>query len=313
MVLNINGSMQAFLADLNRTQQQINQSSSEVSSGFRVQEPSDDPAAVASILQTQAELGLNQQIQYNLGNVASELQTADSALQSAIQAVETALTLASQGANATSSAADRANLAQQVAGLQQTLVGISQTTFNGRYIFSGDQDSAPMYQLDPTQPDGVKQLFSAPSTRVIVDATGTAISVAETAQQIFGAQDSGGTDTSGNVFAAVNSLYLDLTNTSLSSTDQQAAIAQDVSALQSASTYLNQQLTFYGEAENRISAATDLAQKFQTQQQAQLSDLRDADVPTAALQLSQAQTQQQAALSAESEIIQNKTLFSYLG
>ena len=93
---------------------------------------------------------------------------------------------------------------------------------------------------------------------------------------------------------------------------QQARAAAN-SALQSAGTYLNQQLEFYGEAEDRVSMSTDLAQKFQTQQQAQLSNLRDADVPTAALQLSQAQTAQQAALSAESEIEQGRNLFSYLG
>ena len=56
-----------------------------------------------------------------------------------------------------------------------------------------------------------------------------------------------------------------------------------------------------------------LAQKFQTQQQAELSNLRDADIPSVALQLSQAQLGQQAALSAEANIVQSKNLFSYLG
>jgi len=201
-----------------------------------------------------------------------------------------------------------------VAGLQQTLVGISRTTYDGRYIFSVDRDTGPMYQLDATQPNGVRQLFSVPSTRVIVDATGTAIPVGESAQQIFDAQNPDGSgDAQGNVFAAVNSLYLALTNTSLSSTDQQAAIAQASSSLQAASTYLNQQLASYGEAENRVSTAADLAQKFQTQQQAQLGNLRDADIPTVAAQLTQAQTREQAAISAEAAVQQVKNLFSYLG
>ena len=307
MILNISGATQAYLADLNLTQQQINQASAEVSSGLSVQEPSDDPAAIPSIFQTQADIAANQQVQSNLGSVTDELQTADSALQSAIQAVENASTIASQGANSTATAADRTNLAQQVAGLQQALVGISNTTYNGRYIFSGDQDTSPAYQLDPSQPDGVQQLVSAPSTRVIVDATGTAISVAKTAQEIFDAQNPDGTDASGNVFAAVNSLLTALNN------NDQAGITQASSALQSADTYLNQQLAFYGEAEDRISTATDLAQKFQTQQQAQLSNLQDANIPSVALQLSQAQLDQQAALSAAAEIQQDRNLFSYLG
>ncbi|SPE23320.1 hypothetical protein SBA3_1010035 [Candidatus Sulfopaludibacter sp. SbA3] len=189
MVLNINGATQSYLADLNRTQQQLNQAQAEVTSGFRVQNPSDDPGAVASILQVQTDIGTNQQVQSNLGSVKNELGTADSALQSAVQLVENAVTLAAQGANSTTTADDRANIAQQVAGLQQTLVGISQTTVNGRYIFSGDQDTSPAYQLDSTQPDGVKQLISAPATRVIVDPTGTAISVAKTAQELFDARN----------------------------------------------------------------------------------------------------------------------------
>jgi flagellar hook-associated protein 3 FlgL len=307
MVLNINGATQAYLANLDRTQQQINQAQAEVSSGFRVQTPSDDPAAVPSILQVQADEGANQEIQSNLGSVTNELGTADSALQSAIQAVENAVTLAAQGANSTDTADERANIAQQVAGLQQTLVGISQTTFNGRYIFSGDQDASPAYQLDPSQPEGVQQTISAPSTRVIVDATGTAISVAKTAQEIFDARNPDGSAADGNVFAAINSLLTALNN------NDQAGIGQASSALQSADTYLNRQLAFYGEAEDRIAAATGLAQKFQTQQQEQLSDLRDADIPSVALQLSQAQLDQQAALSAEANIEQSRNLFSYLG
>jgi flagellar hook-associated protein 3 FlgL len=307
MVLSINGATQAYLANLDRTQQQINQAQSEISSGYRVQEPSDEPAAVPSIFQEQADIGMNGQVQSNLGSVTDELNTADSALQSAIQAVENAGTFATQGATSTATASERADLAEQVAGLQQTLVGIANTTFNGRYIFSGDQDTSPAYQLDSTQPDGVKQLVSAPATRVIVDSTGTAISVAKTAQEIFGAQNSNGTDASGNVFAAVNSLLTALNN------NDQPGIASASTALQSADTYLNQQLAFYGEAEDRVSAATGLAQKFQTQQQTQLGSLRDADIPSVALQLSQAQVDQQAALSAEANIEQSKNLFSYLG
>lgn len=307
MILNISGATQAYLADLNRTQQQIDQASAEVSSGLSVQEPSDDPDGIPTILQTQADIAANQQIQSNLGSVTDELQTADSALQSAIQAVENASTIASQGASSTATAADRADLAQQVAGLQQALVDISNTTYSGRYIFSGDQDTSPAYELDSSQPDGVQQLVFAPSTRVIVDATGTAISVAKTAQEIFAAQNPNGSDASGNVFAAVNSLLTALNN------NDQAGITQAASALQSADTYLNQQLEFYGVAEDRISTATDLAQKFQTQQQAQLSNLQDADIPSVALQLSQAQLDQQAALSAQAEIQQDRNLFSYLG
>ena len=302
----IQGSTDQYLADLDRTQQQINQAESEVSSGLSVEQPSDDPGAVPQIFQLQADIASNQQIQTNLGNVTTEVDTADSVLQNAVSAVESAISIAAQGATSTATADQRQNLAQQVAALQQTIVGISQTTVNGRYIFSGDQDQQPAYELDSTQPDGVKQLITAPSTRMIVDGSGTSIAVAKTAQEIFDARNSDGSVASGNVFAALNDLKTALLN------NDQAGITQASDELNSADDYLNQQVTFYGVVEDQLTNATTLAQKFQTEQQTNLSQLRDADVPTVALQLSQLQVQQEAALSSEASIQQARNLFDYI-
>jgi flagellar hook-associated protein 3 FlgL len=302
----ISGATQSYLADLNRTEAQINQAQSEVTSGYRVQTPSDDPAAIPEILQYEADLNQNQQIQSNLSTAGSELSSADSALQSAVQAVASATSLATQGAGTSATASQRANLATQVQGLLQTLVSVSQTQVNGRYIFSGDQSSSPMYQLNSSG-DGVTQQFSASSTRVIVDTSGTSIPIAETAQQIFDPQTSTGTAATGNVFAAVTGLLTALQN------NDQAGITQSVTDLQSADTYLNQQLAFYGTAEDRVTSATSTAQQLQTQITSQLGNLRDADIPTVSVQLTQSQLDEQAALSVEAQVQQQKNLFSYLG
>lgn len=307
MFPDISGSNQAFLASLNSIQLQMQQSQAEVSSGLRVQQASDDPTEIAEILQLQGDISQNQQIQSNLNSVSSDLGTADSALQTAVQAVESATSLGTQGASTTSTADERTNLAQQVNGILQTLVGIANTNIDGRYIFSGDQDTQPAYQIDPTQPEGVKQLVNAPATQVVVDASGTSISVSKTAQEIFDAKDANGNPTAGNVFAAVNSLV-----TALQSNNQ-ADISQAVISLQSADQYLNDQLAFYGQAESSITTATTVAQQFQTQETSNLSQLRDADVASVAVQLTQEQNQNQAALSAESTLLQQKDLFSYLG
>jgi flagellar hook-associated protein 3 FlgL len=302
----ISGATQSYLADLNRTEAQINQAQSEVTSGYRVQTPSDDPAAIPEILQYEADLNQNQQIQSNLSTAGSELSSADSALQSAVQAVASATSLATQGAGTSATASQRANLATQVQGLLQTLVSVSQTQVNGRYIFSGDQPSSAMYELNSSG-DGVTQQFSSSSTRVIVDTSGSSIPIAETAQQIFDPQNSGGTPATGNAFAALTSLLTALQN------NDQAGITQAVTDLQSAGTYLNQQLAFYGEAEDRVTSATNTAQQLQTQITSQLSNLRDADIPTVSVQLTQSQLDEQAALSVEAQVQQQKNLFSYLG
>jgi len=307
MFPNISGSSEAFLASLNNTQLQIQQSQAEVSSGLAVTQASDDPTEIAEILQLQGNISQSQQIQSNLNSVSSQLGTADAALQTAVQAVENVTSLGSEGANSTATADQRTALAQQVSGILQALVGIANTEVDGQYIFSGDQATQPMYQLDPNQPNGVQQLFSASATQVIVDAAGTSIPVAKTAQQIFDAQDANGNPTTGNVFAAVSSLATALQN------NDQTGISNAVVALQSADEYLNQQLAFYGQAQDSISSASTVAQQFQTEESSELGQMRDADVASVAVQLNQEQLQNQAALSAESSILQQRDLFGYLG
>jgi flagellar hook-associated protein 3 FlgL len=308
MDLSIPGSTQAYLTDLNYTQAQMSKAQDQVSSGYQLQNVSDDPAAVAQIYAYQAEIASTQQTQANLTSATNEVTAADTALQSAVQVVESAISLAAQGATSTQTAQGNANLAEQVTGLQQTLVSLSQTQVNGLYIFSGDQDTQPAYQLDPSQPEGVQQVLpNDTSTRVILDPNGAPIAVAKTAQEIFDAQDGSGNPTAGNVFNAINSLLTGLQN------NDQAAITNSASLLQSASDYLNGQLAFYGETENRLTAASDLAQKFLTNQQSGLGQVQDANIPAAAQMLTQATTQEQAALSVEAKIQQQPTLFSYLG
>jgi len=296
-----------YLADLNRTQEAINQTQAQVTSGKQVEQASDAPAEVAEILQMQANIAQNQQVQTNLGSATAELNGADTALQTAVSIIQQAQSLAVEGATSTSTAETRAELAQQVSGLQAELVGISQTQVDGRYIFSGDQDTEAPYQLDSSQPEGVQQLVTAPATRTITDASGTTIAVALTAQQIFDPQNSNNTPATGNTFAAINDLLTSLQN------NDQAGVQTAATELQSANAYVNQQMTFYGEAENRISDATTLAQKFQTQQQTDLGNLQDTDIPTAAVALNQEQVQMQAATSVEAGILQMRNIFSYLG
>jgi len=61
-----------------------------------------------------------------------------------------------------------------------------------------------------------------------------------------------------------------------------------------------------------VQGATTLAQKFQTQQQTELSSLQDTDIPTTATVISRLQVQQQASMSVEANVAQMKNLFSFL-
>jgi flagellar hook-associated protein 3 FlgL len=306
MDLNIKSSTNQYLNDLSNIQRQMAKAQTEVSSGLRVQQASDDPAAIETIFQTQTAVAMNQQTQSNLGSAQTEISAADTALQSSISVVQTVLTVAAQAASSNMSAQDRLNLVDQVSALQQTLVSLSQTMVNGRYIFSGDQNTLPSYQVDPTQPEGVQQLLVTSATRTIADANGAPIAIARTAQQIFDPQ-AGGAPAQGNTFAAVNLLL-----TALQS-NTPAGITQATDDLKAAGDYLNNQLSFYGAAESRVSDALSLSQKFQIQEKTNLGQVQNADLASVALQLTQTATEQQAALAVAAKLQQMPTLLSLLG
>ena len=109
-----------------------------------------------------------------------------------------------------------------------------------------------------------------------------------------------------NVFAAVNSLLVGL------QTNNQAAITTAVNSLQVAGNYLDAQEAFYGSVQDRVQNAQTLASQQSVELQTQLSQTQDADIAQVAVELTQDQTQLQAAMSAEAQLPRN-SLFNFLG
>lgn len=300
----LNGSTEKYLADLDRIQATMDLVQRHLSSGVRVELPSDDPAAVSSILAKQSQIAANTQAQSNLNQLKTELDMGDSALQQAIKAMERAISLSAQ-AGSTLSVPQTAILLQQAQDIQSELVNASRTMVDGRYIFSGDLDQQPLYAVDSTQPNGVAQLASTTSTRAISDPVGGTIWVARTAQEIFDARQTDGSAAAGNVFAALGLLITALQN---NDTSTMQAIRD---SLKAADDHLNQQLGLYGIAQNRVADALNTTNNRLVAEKQDLSGLRDTDVAGAAVELSQIMLQQQAALSARAKA-PPRSLFDYL-
>src|ERR1035438_7341421 len=168
--------------------------------------------------------------------------------------------LAAQGATFTVDAAGRQSIAGEVQSLLEQMVAISRTTVQGRYIFGGDQESDPPYDVDLTAASGVSRLTSSPATRQVENSAGGAFAVSQNAQQIFDTQnpDPVATDdppittpAADNVFAALNNLRLGL----LANDTTQIAAAN--ASIQTASDHLNTAQAFYGIVQNRITDATN--------------------------------------------------------
>ncbi len=312
MIPTLGSSANLFLNGLSRLQSLINTDVERISSGFQINQPSDAPDQISPLLQLQASFSHNQALASNLTRVQADVTGADQAMSSAIQLLDQARSVAAQGVNSTSTVSTRAGLAQQVQSIQQSMVGLASTQVGGRYVFSGDQDTSQPYSLDLNQPSTVPQngvdrlITSQTATRQVELADGISIVPDQTAQDLFDHRNADDSLAPDNVFAALNSLRVALTN------NDQAGIAAAQSSLQTASAYLNSKEIFYGTAENQMTAAANQISTESTDLQQQISAIRDTDVAQTAIELTSAETNSQAALSAQAKR-PNSTLFDFLG
>jgi flagellar hook-associated protein 3 FlgL len=306
MITNLDAASELFLSNVNRLQRRLGDANRQLTSGKRIASASDAPADVESLLQLRSGQVRNQQIRSNMVLARTHAATADSALASAITLMDRALVLANQGANGTMDAAGRKSIALDVQSLLEQAVDYSRTAVQGKYIFSGDQDSSPAYALDLNAATGVAQLSTSTATSRVEDPAGGSFAVSKTAQEIFDNRDTNGIPTSSNVFAALNQLRLALEG------DNQTAIGNSVSAIKEATYHLNSMESFYGTVERRVDDAASYAERYANGLSTQISDKEDADVAAAALLLSQTTSQMQVAFQARAKL-PHTSLFDYMG
>ena len=300
MISSLDPSALRFLSGLDQIQQRSQRAQQQLTTGLRINTVSDDPDQITNLLQTRSDLERVKQTDFNLGRVKTEVDTAENALQSAVKLVERAQTLGSQGQSNVNSAEVRQDLAGELGGVLQQLVGISGTAVDGRYVFSGDNDQQPPYTIDLTQPNPISPYNGTPATRQIQNSDGSLISVSKSAQDIFDNADG-----AKNVFTSINNLRVALLN------NDQAGIDAALPDLLSSGTFLNTQLAFYGTVQNQITSGLDFGSTLETQLQSQMSQIQDADMAQAITELTQAKTQQDAALAARAKTPMT-SLFNYL-
>jgi flagellar hook-associated protein 3 FlgL len=300
MITGLNSGNQQFLDNLHRITDRLNTDQLRIASGLRMREVSDAPDQVSSLLQARAALSASEQVSTNLGNVKSEVDMGEQTLESAVQLFDQVQTLGAQGATGTATASARSTLAQQLQSIEQQFVGLADTSIGGRFIFSGDTDQTQPYSYDATQASPVSSYLGAPSSRVALHANGSTFPVSLTAQQIF---DSADPTTS--VFGALNGLITALQN------NDQAGVQTSMDGLGKVAQYMNDRLAFYGTTQNKIASATDYAASQQTSLKAEISGLQDDDTTTSILDMTQMQTQMQAALTSRAQLPKS-TLFDFL-
>src|SRR5712692_6196621 len=97
MLSNLDPSAQQFLYSLNQISDRMTRAQQQVSSGLKLQQVSDAPYQISTLLEARASLDSTQQILGNLGRVKAEVDSGEQALESAVQLFDKVQTLGAQG------------------------------------------------------------------------------------------------------------------------------------------------------------------------------------------------------------------------
>jgi flagellar hook-associated protein 3 FlgL len=130
---------------MQQSQQALSTALQQVSTGLRVNKPSDDPAASAGMINSLAESANVDQYTKNVTSLQSQMQTADTALSSVVTSLNSAITIGTSGATGTVSTANKAALATQIQGILTSVIAEANTSYQGVYLFGGAASTMPPF------------------------------------------------------------------------------------------------------------------------------------------------------------------------
>jgi flagellar hook-associated protein 3 FlgL len=286
-----------MLAAIQQSEVSLQTALQQVSTGKSVNVPSDNPAAAADMVQNTMETAAVDQYTQNVTGVLNQVQTADSALSSVVSSLTQAVSLGTEGANGTNSATNQQEIAVQIQGILSSVVSASNTSYKGAYLFGGTASTTPPYTADASSPtgytyngnDGVNQVQVGDNLSVQVNLPGS---------QIF-------SNPSANVLGSLQSLVTALQSGST------AAIGTATNAVSAALSYVSQQRVVYGNAEGQLNSQDAYLQQETVTLASQANSLVGVDEAKAATELSQAETDNNAALAAAAKVMP-ASLLNYL-
>jgi flagellar hook-associated protein 3 FlgL len=291
--------LQARYAQLANTQLQI-------STGRRVNQPSDDPVAAAQERLRTSELSGIKASQSSVAGTQTWLNQTEASLGQVRDALSRANELALEGANGSYSQSDRNAIAGEIDQLIKSVKDAMNAKVGGDYVFSGTKsDTAPYsdatgdaYQGDAgavTRDGGANvTLQNNPS---FVTRSGT--SEALNASSVLG---NGSASGDGRVLDALTQLAAHLRGGTTA--DLQAIQTTDLQAIQANQTAVSSAVSAVGAMSNRATAAASRLDDLEDGANQSIDDLTGVDMARALTDYSMQSAAYQASLKVGAEIIQ---------
>jgi flagellar hook-associated protein 3 FlgL len=266
---------------------QLKSLNEQISSGKRINRPSDDPIGITQSMGLNNILSKIDQYQKNIGFGQSWLTATESSLQGISDLIVRGKEIANQMATGTYSADQRANAAQEVQSLLDQTMEIGNTKVNGRYIFSGYHEQSPAYDQNFNYLGDNKDIKIpiGESVQMKINLTGDAV---------FGPDG----DPNNNLFQILTGLRDALQSNDIN------GVSSALERLNSFQPKIDSDLAEVGSGLNRMENSKNILSNLEQNQTQRLANIEDTDIVQATTDLTAKQTAYQAALYSDAQITQ---------
>jgi len=279
--------------DMQRKSEKLMELHDGVSSGLKLNKPSDDPAGAVKVINYDTAISKAEQYQRNIDNGTAFLDATESAVTATQDVLQRAKELALFALSETNSAAEKDTMALEVGQLYEQVKQIANTKYNDRYIFSGFRTDVAPYDdtgsyTGTASPDGYMD--------VEIDA-GSTISINMPGYAVFGSAVDG-TD----ILAALDDL-----KTAMEDNDSDA-IEAAMTDLDAGMDQANNVLAEIGARLNRMEIAKNHFDKLQFDLAKYKSETEDADITNIISELALQQTMLEVSRATAARVLQQSIL-----
>jgi flagellar hook-associated protein 3 FlgL len=285
-----------LLRNLNNNMSRMDNLQNQLSTGRKINKPSDDPVGISFSLRYRSELEANDQYQKNVDATVSYLDFTDTTLDQMGNVMQRARELAVQGANGTNSNESLNAMKTEIDQLYAQLTNIGNSQFNGKYVFNGQVTDQPPFP-DPNNPENA--VTNKDEIQFVIGA-GVKMAINKTAEQIFGASG-----TQNNAFQILKSLSASL------GSQNQTGIQNSIALIDQRMDGLLGVRADVGAKTNRIQLAESRLKDIGINITSLQSKTEDADMAEVITKLKMDESVYQSSLSAGSKLIQ-PTLLDFL-
>jgi len=294
------GMMQSqLMRNINHNLTRMSSQQNELSTGRRLNKPSDDPVGITYSLRYRSELAMNEQYDKNVSQAKSQLDHVDTVVGQLNDIVQRAQELCIQALNGTNPQTALDAIAVEIGQIYEQAITIGNDQLNGKFIFNGQMTDKAPYDATTaytaTAPESDDQLIN------VRFSAGVSVPINVTGGEVFGK-----TTDSDNLFKTLKDIQNALTPTA-----NKTALENAYGRLNTRYDQIINVRSEVGARTNRVDLIDQRLKDLEYNITTLQSETEDTDMAETIMRYNQEEAVYQASLSTGAKII-SPTLIDYL-